>query len=173
LAFSKAVAIDATGVLDLSLIRKLRSKLWVKGLNPNDLKIIPSIGAYFDILNLSQVETIEKFWPTATVVNWTLSAIDWIKIIPREEARKARADGKTSKTLSNNTKDYIVLVHTPSIFFGNSYTLETEFSRYAEEKTTGITGSTWIALGWNDEQNNQEDTAPAWVIYNIWVDAES
>jgi hypothetical protein len=55
------ISIDANGVLDLSLIRKLRAKFGVKGLNPNDLKIVPSIGAYYDILNLSQVETIEKF----------------------------------------------------------------------------------------------------------------
>jgi hypothetical protein len=81
--------------------------------------------------------------------------------------------GKTSKTLANNTKDYLVMIHTPSLFFWNAYALETEFSRYAEEKTTGITGSTWIALGWNDEQNNQENTAPAWVIYNIGIDEES
>lgn len=173
LAFSKVISIDANGVLDLSLIRKLRAKFGVKGLNPNDLKIVPSIGAYYDILNLSQVETIEKFWTSATVVNWTITAIDWIKIIPREEARKAMESGKTSKTLANNTKDYLVMIHTPSLFFWNAYALETEFSRYAEEKTTGITGSTWIALGWNDEQNNQENTAPAWVIYNIGIDEES
>jgi len=46
------------------------------------------------------------------------------------------ANGTISATEENNVYDQAVLIHAPSILFGNTYGLSLEESRYAEEKTT-------------------------------------
>jgi len=129
---------------------------------------------YFELLNLTEVQTIEKFGDAATVVNGRLSAIDGIEIMNREELTLAKADGKISKDDVNNTFGQIVLIHTPSLLVGFRRQLTTELSRYAEERTTGVTGSTRVAVTLVDVQNNKQATSPVALITNInSVDEES
>ncbi len=171
-AISKWAVVDAWNNLDLVVCRKARAKMGIKWVDPDKLKWVPSQWAYFDLLNLTEAETIEKFWDAATVKNGKLVAIDGIEIINREELWLTKADGKISATPSNNTQEQMVLIHVDSLLYGNTYALTTELSRYAEEKTTGITGSTWIGLGWDDEQNNDRPTSPVALIVNIGVTDE-
>lgn len=174
LAFSNNATIDASGVFDLSLIRQSRQMLGIKGLNPADLKLVVSQGAYFDMLGLSQVETVEKFGNSATIKEGVLSAIDGIEIINRQELGLTTANGKIkTQTLADNKYDQMVLIHTPSLLYGNTYGLTLEQSRYAEEKTTGFTGSIGSAFGWDNTQNNELATSPTALIYNIDITATS
>ena len=166
-AIQKWATVDAWGNLDLIILRKGRAKMWIKGMDPDKVKLVPSQWAYFDLMNLTEAETIEKFWDTATVKNGKLVAIDWMEIINREELTLTQADWTISKIPENNTAEQMVLVHVNSLLYGNTYALTTELSRYAEEKTTGITWSTGIGLGWDDEQNNERSTSPVALIVNI------
>ena len=167
LAFTKTATVDAGWNLVLSSIRTARQKMGMKGANPADLVLVPDLDTYFKILNLSQAETIEKFWNSATVVNWQISAIDWIKIINREEMLKALASGKQSATLASNVKGAMALVHLPSVEMWIYKDLTVETSRFAEELTTWITWSTRVALTLNDVQNNVSATSPCALIINI------
>jgi HK97 family phage major capsid protein len=104
LAFTNSATVDAGGNLAVENIRSARAKMGVKGLDPSKLRLVPDMQTYQDLLNLTEVETIEKFGASATITNGTLSAIDGIKIVNREEMLRATANGKISATPANNTK---------------------------------------------------------------------
>lgn len=166
-AIGKSATVDAGGNLALENIRSARAAMGLKGLNPADLVMVPDQQTYFDMLNLTEAETIEKFGDAATVKNGVLTAIDGIEIINREELLKATATGEISATAGNNTKGQIVLIHAPSLNVGIRRGLTTEVSRYAEIQTTGVTGSARIAVTFDDTQNSTQATSPAALIVNI------
>jgi len=167
IAITKSATVDAGGNLALENIRTARAAMGAKGLDPSKLRLVPDISSYFELMNLSPVETMEKFGDAATVKNGVLVAIDGIKIVSREEMVKATATGEISATPANNTKGAMAIVHVPSMIVGIRRGLTTETSRYVEEQLTGVTGSARIALNFNDIQNNKGATSPAALIINI------
>lgn len=168
IAISKSATVDAGGNLAIENIRSARAKMGVKWLNPAEIVMVLDQDAYFDLLNLTEVETIEKFGNAATIKNGVITAIDWIEIMNREEVGKTLANGTISvDTPANNVKSQIILIHTPSLVVWFRRQLTTELSRYAEERTTGVTGSTRVAVTFNDVQNNVKPTSPCAVIVNI------
>lgn len=167
IAISKSATVDAWGNLAIENIRSARAKMWAKWINPAELRLVPDLETYLELLNLSEVETIEKFGWAATIVNGKLAAIDWIKIINREELLRATANGTISATPANNTKGQILLVHTPSINVWIRRGLTTELSRYAEDGITWVTWTARVAVTFNDVQNNVLPTSPAALIVNV------
>lgn len=140
----------------------------VKGLNPKNLVLVPDTATYFKLMNLSQVETIEKFGDAATIKDGVLVAIDGIEIVNREELLLAGTNGKQDGvTPANNVKGSIVLIHCPSLVVGIRRGLTTETSRYAEEQETGVTGSARIAVTYNNTQNSVSATSPTALIVNV------
>lgn len=166
-AIKKEVVVDAGQNLGIENIRKARALMGVKGLNPADLIIVPDINTYFTLMNLTEVETIEKFGDAATVKNGVLTAIDGINIEMREEMLSAMATGKTSKTESKNDKGQMLIIHAPSLNVGIRRGLTTGTSRYEELMTSGVTGSARFAVKFEDIQNNIKPTSPVSLIVNI------
>lgn len=166
-AIQNGKVVDAVGNLAVENIRAARALMGVKGLNPKNLVLVPDTATYFELMGLSQVETIEKFGDAATIKDGVLVAIDGIEIVNREEMLRATATGEISATALNNTKGQILVLHAPSLVVGIRRGLTTETSRYAEEQETGITGSARVAVSFNDVQNNKSPTAPAALIVNI------
>lgn len=167
LALTKGTVVNAGGNLALENIRTARAAMGAKGLDPSKLRLVPDISSYFELMNLSPVETMEKFGDAATVKNGVLVAIDGIKIVSREEMVKATATGEISATPANNTAGAMAIVHVPSMIVGIRRGLTTETSRYVEEQLTGVTGSARIALTFNDVQNSKVATSPVALIRNI------
>lgn len=167
IALTKGTVVNAGGNLALENIRTARAAMGAKGLDPSKLRLVPDISSYFELMNLSPVETMEKFGDAATVKNGVLVAIDGIKIVSREEMIKATATGEISATPGLNTKGAMAIVHVPSMIVGIRRGLTTETSRYVEEQLTGVTGSARVALTFNDVQNSKVATAPAALIVNI------
>lgn len=166
-AITKGATVNASTALGIDHIRQARALMGMKGLNPADLVMVPDTQTYFDLLGLTEVETIEKFGDAATIKNGILTALDGIEIVNREELGLATATGEISATPGNNTLGQIVLIHTPSLNVGIRRGLTTEVSRYAEEQVSGITGSARIAVTFNDVQNNVKATSPVALIRNI------
>lgn len=167
LAIANSKTVDANWNLDVSVIRAARAAMGVKWGKPGELRLIPDYQTYIDLLNLTEVETIEKFGDAATIKDWVLEAIDWIKIVNREEMWRAKADGTISKTASNNVKWQIALVHIPSVHVWLRRWLTTELSRYAEDATTWVTGRARVAVTIENVQNNRGATSAAALIVNI------
>ena len=167
IALTKGSVVDAGSNLVLETIRLARASMGMKGLDPKDLVLVPDQQTYFELLNLTQAETIEKFGDAATVKNGVLTAIDGIEIVNREELGRALASGEVSSTANLNVKGQIVLIHAPSVNVGIRRGLTTEVSRYPEELTTGVTGSARIAVTFEDVQNTTQPTSPVALIRNI------
>ena len=165
LAITKGSVVDAGANLDISVIRSARATMGLKGVNPNDLILVPDVQTYFTLINTPTDILLKTFG--ATIENGILTALDGIKIEMREEMVKANVAGKISKTASNNTKGQMLLVHTPSLNIGIRRGLTTETSRYGELMTTGVTGSARISVVFDDTQNNAQPTSPASLITNI------
>lgn len=156
-------------VLDLGDFRDWRSKMGVKGLDPTKIVAVIEPKTYFKLLGLSQIETIEKFGDAATVKNGVITAIDGMKVMPREELGKTTATWEISATPANNTKGQVVLIHLPSINFWTRRDFRTEPQREASERRTSITGSARVALTIDENQTAEDTTLSTVVIGNITI----
>jgi hypothetical protein len=157
------------GTFELADIREARKKMGAKGIDPTKVVIVIEYNTYFGLLGLSQIETIEKFGDAATVKNGVITAIDGMKVIPREELSKTNANGKVSATPANNTKGQCVLIHLPSLNFGTRRDFRTEPQREASERRSSITGSARVALTIDNNQTAESPTLPCVVIGNITI----
>ena len=167
LALANSWTVDAWTNLAIENIRSARALMWVKWLNPDDLALIPDTQTYFELMNLTEVETIEKFGDAATIKNGRLVALDWIEIVNREELGRALATWNISATPASNTFGQILIMHMPSVNVWIRRNLTTELSRYAEDRASWVTWSARIAVTLDNTQNNNEATLPAALIRNI------
>ena len=78
-------ATTSTTAANLALIRAAMGK-W--GINPMDLAFIVGISAYHDIVTDSNVLTVDKMGPNATILNGQLASIYGIPIIVSEHVRE-------------------------------------------------------------------------------------
>jgi len=101
--------------LDSADFRNTRKKMGRKWLNPEKLLWIFGPDVYYQLLNMSQVETIEKFGGSATMVNGVLKYIDGIELMTNWDMPLTEADGKCSATSANNTLWTWILVYKPDI----------------------------------------------------------
>lgn len=168
IAITKGTTVNA-GVLDLWDIRLARKAMGVKGRNPNNLKLVPSDDVYQKILGLDEAQTIEKFGTAATVVNGVITAIDGIRIVPREEMRNATATGEISATPANNSTGQMALIHMPSVWVWVRTQFRIESDRDIEAEQTLITGSARVDVIFDDTQNNIKATSPVALIINITI----
>lgn len=167
-AITNSATVDAGGSLGVDHIRSARAKMGKKGLNPADLVMVPDQTTYYELMNLGEVETIEKFGDAATIKNGVLVAIDGIEIVNREEMPLLTdTAGKVSSTGGNNLYGSIVIIHAPSLYIGFRRGLRTEVSRYAETRTTGVTGSARLAVKFNDIQNEVTATSSCALIIKV------
>ena len=123
------------GSLSLSTIRSMRQMMWLKGAKPSELILVPTLDVYYNMLNMTQAETMEKFWGRATVTNGVLTAIDGIEVMPTSLLANAEADGKISTTPANNVKGRILLVYKPDLMHGfrRNLNIYTEFLPHLDQ----------------------------------------
>lgn len=69
-----------------------------------DLLIIMPSTVYMKTLALTEVVTMDKFGPNATIASGILAKIWNVDILVARDRPMAEADGKVSATASNNTK---------------------------------------------------------------------
>jgi len=149
LAIASSRVVNA-GTLDVQDIRKARKFLGTKWTRPTELALVMNSDVYFQLLGLSQVETMETFGQNATIVNWVLTHIDGIQVVVREEIQNANADWKVSNTPGDNTKWQIVLVHLPSLYIGFKRVLTIEADTNTQTQQIMTTASTRLAANVNE-----------------------
>jgi len=107
------------GTLDSGDFIKLRSLLGKKGADPSKLAWIMNLETYYKMLNLAQVETVEKFGGAATIQDGVLKSIYGSPVIVNGDFGLAEADGKQSfDTPANNTLGRMLCVYTPGLYVG-------------------------------------------------------
>jgi hypothetical protein len=80
---------------------------------PSDNIAITNIKTYLkSILSLTNVRTLDKYGPSATILNGELASMDGIPLIVSESMALAEDDGKVSATAANNDEGTIAFVNT-------------------------------------------------------------
>ena len=163
LVTNTANAQDAGGSPTLAMLRSVRALLPARyHLRPNALAWIVDPSTYAALRGLSEVVTLEKYGPQATVLTGELAKVDGIPIIVSAEMGLTEADGKISATASNNTKGQAVLVYRPGwmVGFRRRVTVATEYLAYYDSYQMFMT----LRLAFANFNNEV-----AAVLYNITV----
>lgn len=96
---------------------------WYQSMLQDLLFIMPS-AVYMKTLALTEVVTMDKFGPNATIATGILAKIWNIDILVARDRPLAEADGKVSATASNNTKWSFGVIYKPAVQYGFGQPLE-------------------------------------------------
>jgi hypothetical protein len=89
-------------ITDANMVAML-NKLGKYGLDVNDCVIVPGVESYLGMLGLTNVATIDKYGPQATILTGELARYRGIPVVPTAAMELTEADGKKSTTAGNNT----------------------------------------------------------------------
>jgi HK97 family phage major capsid protein len=115
----------ANVAITLAKLRDTREAMVKWGLNPADLVIIVGVKGYYQLLDLSEVTTLDKFGPQATILNGQLGAIDGVPLIVSEFVREDLAAAGTHDGVTVN-RTYALLVNRGEWALGQRMALDIE-----------------------------------------------
>lgn len=112
---------SAGAALSASALATIRADMDKYGLNPMDMAFIVSVASYYRLLSDSNVLTVDKFGPQATILNGQLASLYGVPIIVSEHVREnLNASGvydgiTTTKTfaLAVNRNEWVMGRRTP------------------------------------------------------------
>lgn len=134
------------------------------GLDLQNVRIVPDIATYFAMLGMTNVATIEKYGPQATVLTGELGRYRGIPIIPSASILRTEADGKVSTIAVNNTKGQIAIYNRNFWRVGFRRGLTIEVDRLIQKRQLIMVVSFRIAIAAYGTRSTAKHTA---VIYNI------
>lgn len=141
------------GALDVADLRQARYSMGKRGQDPSKLILACDLGTYYKILGLSQVETIEKFGQSATIVDGVLRFVDGMEVHPTSFLGTTEADGKISTTPANNTLGQALLIYKDDIITGFKRNLSLYTQFLPETDQFRWTAHTRFALKVRDEKS--------------------
>lgn len=154
---------DALADADMT---SLLNKLDKYGLSLNEVRIVPGIGAYFAMVGLTNVATVDKYGPQATIVRGELARYRGVPILPSASQPKAEADGKLSVTAASNTLGTISAYNRTQWVAGFRRGLTIEVDRNIRTRQLIMVVSFRIAVGAQGTRSTATHTAG---IKNILV----
>jgi HK97 family phage major capsid protein len=117
LVTNAANAQDAGGAPSVALLRTTRFLMPGRyALRPKDCAWIVDGSTYAKLLNLSDVATVDKFGPHATVLTGEIAKVDGVPVLVSAEMPLTMADGKADS--SGNTKGQAICVYRPGWVVG-------------------------------------------------------
>jgi hypothetical protein len=111
------------------------------GLNPADLAIIVGVSSYYDLLGDSNVFTVDKLGPAATILNGQLASLFGVPIIVSEFVRE-NLNATGVHDAITTTKTYAMVVNRNEWVMGTRtpLALETDDSIYRETYQRVVVG---------------------------------
>lgn len=97
----------ASAAISDALMAALIGRMGKYGLDFNNVRIVPDVATYLTMLGLTNVATVDKFGPSATILAGELMKYRGIPVLPSAEVPLTEADGKCSTTAASNTKGSI------------------------------------------------------------------
>ena len=101
------------GVVTLGKIRRLRALMGLNGkmgIRASDLMLVCDPTTYYQLIDIDEVVTVDKFGPSATVRTGGLDGVDGVRIHPSEEMVLANTAGKIDlDTPTLNTRGNLVI----------------------------------------------------------------
>lgn len=117
LVTTAANALDANGVPTVALLRTARFLMPSRyALRPKDCAWIVDGSTYAKLLSDSNLATVDKFGPHATVLTGEIAKVDGVPVLVSSEMGLTQADGKANTT--GNTKGQAVCVYRPGWVVG-------------------------------------------------------
>ena len=96
-------------IATLALLRTARKGMGKWGISPGELACIVGVSTFHNLLTDSDIRTVDKFGPAATVLNGQLAAVDGIPLIVSEHVREdLNASGVEDDTTTDRTYAAIV-----------------------------------------------------------------
>lgn len=133
----------SNAALTVAMLRANRKTMGKYGVDPAKLAHILSINAYIDLLGDSNVQTLEKYGPNATILQGELAKVDNVPIVVSEYVKTdLNATGVYDGTTTNRTE--ALTVHRGGYIVGNrrNVTQQTLRELYAEYDQDAILIST-------------------------------
>lgn len=125
---SGGAAAVSLATLNISNLRSIRKKMGRFGVNSAKLAYVMSMNMYIDALSITEVETVDKFGPKATVLTGELAKVDGVGIVVSEFVRNdLNASGVYDGSTTDKTE--LFLVHTPSFLWGDVGAAKSETDR--------------------------------------------
>lgn len=95
----------------------------------DNLPFVTPSNVYDKMLALSEVITMDKFWPNATIVKGVFAKAFGIDVlVARDFPALTKVDGTVSATASDNTKGSFACIYKPAVQYGFGQPLEIELS---------------------------------------------
>lgn len=136
------------------------------GLDVQNVRIVPGIQAYFAMLGLTNVATVDKYGPAATIVTGELMRYRGVPVIPSASQPLAEADGKLSTTSASNTLGTISLYNRNMWAVGFRRGLTIEVDRDIKTRQLIMVVSFRIAVGAQGTRSTATHTSG---VYNFTV----
>jgi len=134
--------VDAGGnAVTLSVIASVRKLLKKYGLNPADLVLLTPVNVAYQLLDLPEVQTIDKYGQMATLVKGEIARIYGMPIIPSEYIPTDLDENGDHSSDKNYTA--VLLVN-------KSYFLVADRGNISIEKDRNITSSVNLFVGYRD-----------------------
>lgn len=129
-------------VASKDLIRKIPLVMGVYGKDPSNLVWIASLDVYHQMKNTTEVVTVDKYGPKATILNGELGKWDGSPIIVSEYLRTdLNASGVNDANYTLNTKSILICVRKDGFIFGDRRKLLIEMDREIKSQQTDIVAS--------------------------------
>ena len=153
-------AADVSTTLTDALLRTGIGKLSTYGVDPNRLVMFTNPKTYLlSMLGLTNVVTVDKFGPGATVLTGQLANYGGIAVIPTNSIALAEDDGKVSTTANNNDEGTIVIAHKDMWKVGYRRQFTLEVFRDVQKRMVVMVGSFRIAVGTRGTRSTNTHTA--------------
>ena len=139
--------VDASGVTTVSSLTTLTNASFLTmlalmgkyGGDIDKLVFIMDVWTMFKALGLTNVETVDKFGPAATILRGQLGAIYGVPIVVTGQLPKSDANGRVDGvTAGNNTKGRIICVHRDMWKVGTRQALQIQTEHSAAKGLTSI-----------------------------------
>lgn len=153
-------AADVSTTLTDALLRTGIGKLSTYGVDPNRLVLFTNPKTYLlSMLGLTNVVTVDKFGPGATVLTGQLANYGGIAVIPTNSISLAEDDGKVSTVGANNDEGTIVIAHKDMWKVGYRRQFTLEVFRDVQKRMVVMVGSFRIAVGTRGTRSTNTHTA--------------
>ena len=127
-------------------IRTVLALIGKYGTRPSNCALIADPWLYLTLLALTEVITVDKYGPSATILTGEIGKVHGIPIIPTEEIGKTDTSGYINQTAGSNTKGSFVIVHTPSWVKGIRREVKMEADRDIQKQQTILVISSRLAF---------------------------
>lgn len=157
---------NGNGALSVALLHGIRAAMGKYGMNPADLAYIVGVSSYYDLIADSNVLTVDKFGPNATILNGQLGSIYGVPIIGSEYVRENLNASGVYDAITT-TKTYGLIVNRNEWVMGGRtpLALESDDSIYRETYQRVVVGFMRQDFqNVNADGSSADDTA---ITYNI------